>query len=477
MKKRLQLFVSLSTLVILATGMFAFVAVAEKHIDSRLSDQIAADNAVVAETVATMVGGLVAAGDRELLLASLHNVCMSVTLPNAGFICIVDGEGTIVAGPSPGAASSLDLGSLAIIPKGSDVAHAPDELPRNGSIVGKGVYGSDERVDIVAATPIPGTELTVLIHQDHRDVRTRSRDSARSLAIPALIITMLLAIVAYFVVDGIVAGYTGKLEIVNRGLSESSRKRSQLIHILCHDLKNPVGAIRTATQLLRRGGSHSGGSDHSAMDDSAAVDLIETSAKSALEMIENVRQSEALASGKRSIQLAPVDLQSCARTSVAMLRRDFAAKEVSAEVTVPDSFHAMAEETSLCNSVLNNLLSNAIKFSDRGSRVVIDADRTEGWIRLSVRDFGIGMPPDILSRVFEPTAQTSRPGTEGESGTGFGMPLVKQFVESYGGSVSIESRVNDNGGADHGTEVTILLRPATEASSPDEHGETAEEAR
>lgn len=436
--------------------MVAFVTVTRRHIDRRLSRQISADNVVVAETIATMIGRIVGTADRATLVAALQDVCMTVALPNSGYVCVVDGQGRLVAGPTTDGELPGTLDGMRIIPEGSEEARDLSELPRDRSVRGRAIYGNDPRIDIVAATPIPGTDLTVLIHQDLDSVRQRSMESAMTLAVPGAIITILLSIVAFLVVDGIVGGYKLRIEAANADLRESNRKRSQLIHILCHDLKNPVGAIRTGIGLLRGGDR----------ENDFAVDLIDTSARSALDVIENVRESEALTSGKRRIRLESVDLKRCAETSVAMLRRTFLEKGITAEVSVPKGCSALAEETSLCNSVLNNLLSNAAKFSERGSRVVIDAAREAEWITLSVRDYGIGIPEDILRRVFEPTEQTSRPGTEGESGTGFGMPLVKQFVEGYGGEVQIRSIVQENGGEDHGTEVSIRLKPGAEYAEP-----------
>jgi signal transduction histidine kinase len=110
--------------------------------------------------------------------------------------------------------------------------------------------------------------------------------------------------------------------------------------------------------------------------------------------------------------------------------------------------------------VLSNILSNAVKFSERGSRIAVWTNSTDDWVQLRIRDSGIGIPSHVLERIFDPSAQTSRPGTEGEDGTGFGMPLVKQFVESYGGWVSIKSREREESPTEHGTEVCLHLRRA-----------------
>ena len=67
------------------------------------------------------------------------------------------------------------------------------------------------------------------------------------------------------------------------------------------------------------------------------------------------------------------------------------------------------------------------------------------------------MPPEIRERLFEPGSSTTRPGTQGESGTGFGMPLVQRFVTAYGGQIEIESSESSQGAAS-GTTMVLSLQ-------------------
>jgi signal transduction histidine kinase len=87
-------------------------------------------------------------------------------------------------------------------------------------------------------------------------------------------------------------------------------------------------------------------------------------------------------------------------------------------------------------------------------------DAPGGMVRLSVRDHGIGMPGGLLADLFDVRKTTSRPGTAGEKGTGFGMPLVRRLLTAYGGSIEVSSVDEDTGAADHGTEARLLLRRA-----------------
>jgi signal transduction histidine kinase len=77
---------------------------------------------------------------------------------------------------------------------------------------------------------------------------------------------------------------------------------------------------------------------------------------------------------------------------------------------------------------------------------------------ITIKDSGIGMPDEIRHNVFKKDKQTSRIGTEGEKGTGFGMPLVKNYMEHFGGKIKVESKDIESFPDDHGTTFTIYFK-------------------
>ena len=83
-------------------------------------------------------------------------------------------------------------------------------------------------------------------------------------------------------------------------------------------------------------------------------------------------------------------------------------------------------------------------------------DKKEEQIILSIKDNGIGIPQRILDNIFDITKPTSRHGTKGESGTGYGMPLVKKFLEMS--NANIEIKTIENPHKDHGTEILLFFQ-------------------
>lgn len=223
-----------------------------------------------------------------------------------------------------------------------------------------------------------------------------------------------------------------------------SQERKELLHVLCHDLANPLNAIVGFLDLA---------------DDPQTIlevkGLLRQAAANGLALIAMVRQMRAMEDGKLSLQA--VNLSAAVRESAAMLKNLFSAKNIQLDLRLEPGLMVRAEKTSLVNSVLNNLLTNAVKFSNRGGQVRLAARAEHGRLFLAIRDDGIGMPPPLLRDLFDISKTTSRPGTEGETGTGFGMPLVRRFMQVYGGEISVTS---SDRAAEHGTEVILIFQSA-----------------
>lgn len=227
----------------------------------------------------------------------------------------------------------------------------------------------------------------------------------------------------------------------------------ELLHVLCHDLINPLTGIISCINNARAKPSRM-----ETFSTDEYQDVLLANATRGVEMINLVRKLRELEEGKMQLSIAPVNLKKAVLSSLSVLDHQFKQKEICPVCSIPDSLYVLAEETSLINTVLNNLLTNAIKFSYRGSDVTIDA-KFEGDNRalIIIRDFGIGIPGSLLPQVFDTNMPTTRPGTNQEMGTGFGLPLVKRFIESYGGSITIDSTIEMEPISQYGTEVRIVL--------------------
>ena len=108
-----------------------------------------------------------------------------------------------------------------------------------------------------------------------------------------------------------------------------------------------------------------------------------------------------------------------------------------------------------------NIVSNAIKFSEMHAQILITVSKNiDQTIRVTVKDNGEGIPKDQISNLFRLDFASTRKGTAGELGTGFGIPIAKTIVEKFGGRLSVESKCKDEYPEDHGSSFHIDLRRA-----------------
>ena len=234
-----------------------------------------------------------------------------------------------------------------------------------------------------------------------------------------------------------------RLEETNRELARTSSEREDLIRILSHDLRNPFSVIRQMGQFIEGSG-----------DEVEYIEEIRRSADNGLEIIDSVRQMLAVESGKKQLDMALIDIHDAVKEAAQNVRLRFQDKEIHVENQVAPGIKGVADHGTFVNSVLANLLGNAAKFSQPGGTVSVSAEPADGLVRVLIRDHGMGIPEQLLASIFDPFAATTREGTRGERGTGFGMPLIKRLVDRYGGAIDITSSTD---GADRGTTVTVSL--------------------
>ena len=111
-----------------------------------------------------------------------------------------------------------------------------------------------------------------------------------------------------------------------------------------------------------------------------------------------------------------------------------------------------------CQSVLGNLISNSLKFSHPGSTVHLTSRKERGNLKVLVRDEGTGFEKSKLATIFDASSPESTRGTRGEPGTGFGMPLLKRYMDYVKGEVEIDTVPQTESETNHGTKVELSFQ-------------------
>ena len=231
---------------------------------------------------------------------------------------------------------------------------------------------------------------------------------------------------------------------------EAKGNLQQLLHILCHDLANPVGNIQALLDLI--------GEAEDEAEKAGLLNLLRQVADSTLELIDRVRYIRALEEGRQPIETRAVNLLEACTAARQLVHYKLKEKDIALHIEVAPSLSVDADPTILTQTILCNLLTNAAKFSHPGSTVYMRATREDdGHVCLEVQDQGIGMDARALSNLFNPKAQVSQTGTAGEQGTGFGMLLIKRFLDAFHADIQVVSRDEKSHPENHGTTVTIRL--------------------
>jgi len=167
---------------------------------------------------------------------------------------------------------------------------------------------------------------------------------------------------------------------------------------------------------------------------------------------------------EKKLKLERLNLSAVLHETILLLGERFEQKRVKLNINVHDDIWIQAEKRSFTTSVINNLLTNALKFSFPDNAVDVTAIEAGAMVTISIEDRGIGIPATMLEHLFDMSKSISRPGTQGEIGTGFGMSLVKSFVEFYGGTIEVNSQDIQVSPDTHGTQILLHLKKSSPGS-------------
>jgi signal transduction histidine kinase len=116
-------------------------------------------------------------------------------------------------------------------------------------------------------------------------------------------------------------------------------------------------------------------------------------------------------------------------------------KNINIEISIPGNIYVIVDNH-MFDTVIRNMVSNALKFTPAGGRINLSSNIfNDKSVEVKISDTGVGMTPDLVNKLFELNANTSRLGTEGEPSTGLGLLLCKEFIHKHGGSINVESQV------------------------------------
>lgn len=212
---------------------------------------------------------------------------------------------------------------------------------------------------------------------------------------------------------------------------EANRLKDEFLATISHELRSPLNAILGWARLLREPKVQADQLER-------ALEIIERNAQAQARLIEDLLDVSRIVSGKLSVQMRPVTLNSTAQGVVADIRPDAEAKGIDLRMVEYEEIKLLGDSDRL-QQVVWNLLSNAIKFTPDGGRIEVRLNRVGERAELRVSDTGRGISPEFLPYVFDRFRQATRTDARARAGLGLGLTIVRYIVEAHGGSVTAES--------------------------------------
>jgi signal transduction histidine kinase len=252
-----------------------------------------------------------------------------------------------------------------------------------------------------------------------------------------------------------------------QALRDADRRKNEFLAVLAHELRNPLAPIRTGLEALAqlRPG-----------EESQAVHLRQIMGRQLrllVKLIDDLLDVSRISTGKVRLERERVDLRSVVEAALESSGPALDATSRDLRVDLPDVPLCVFGDAARLSQVVSNLLTNAAKYTPCGGsiRVALEAQGRDAVVR--VADNGVGIPPEMLDRIFELFAQADRTLDRAQGGLGIGLSLVRKLVTLHGGSVTAESP-----GLGRGSTFTVRL-PAleTERATSPANRRTANDAR
>jgi PAS domain S-box-containing protein len=227
-----------------------------------------------------------------------------------------------------------------------------------------------------------------------------------------------------------------EIKLKNELLQSLNAEKDKFFSILAHDLRGPMSAFVAATQILTED------MQNMTLDEIKEIMIsMKTDATNIYALLENLLEWSRLRRGVMEFNPVKLNLKETINTGIDAVSISARKKGIELSLLVPDHLEIIAD-SHMFETIIRNLVSNAVKFTSAGGKVTITAlKKDERFTEIKICDTGIGMTADMISKLFLLNEKTSRQGTEGESSSGLGLLLCKEFVEKHEGTIVVESEV------------------------------------
>ena len=214
-------------------------------------------------------------------------------------------------------------------------------------------------------------------------------------------------------------------------LRDADRRKDEFLAMLAHELRNPLAPLSNAAHILAAKAELPPQLE-------ALPGVIERQVRQLSRLVDDLLDVSRITSGRIELRKERTTLAAVVESAVEWSRAQLQAGRHALEIRLPSAPVEIEVDPVRLTQVIANLLNNAAKYSPAGAPVEIEAEAADGRTILRVVDHGIGIPSDMLEKVFDMFVQAAR-GPESRGGLGIGLTLARRLVELHGGSVTAAS--------------------------------------
>jgi len=236
-----------------------------------------------------------------------------------------------------------------------------------------------------------------------------------------------------------------KLESTNRDLVEAINARNRLFAIIGHDVRAPIGYNLQALEMIIDN------PDLVEKERNELLKMMASSSEVTYNLLDNLLVWGRSQTGKLRATPVRVKLKDLIDESLELINIGLKEKHLKVEVYVSEAHYVEADRDQLY-IVIRNLVSNAMKFTPEKGSIYISSKKVDGEVVISIRDTGIGIPDAIVNKLLDSESHVSTNGTRGEKGSGLGLKICQEIVQTNNGWMRIESSSGD------GTTITFGIK-------------------
>ncbi|MBI3578431.1 MAG: PAS domain S-box protein [Ignavibacteriales bacterium] len=218
-------------------------------------------------------------------------------------------------------------------------------------------------------------------------------------------------------------------------LKSLNAQKDKLFSILSHDLRSPFTSILGFCDILINEGEQLQPEERKEF-----MNYIKASAQQQLALVNKLLDWSRLETDRVQLDIKEIDLYGAVQSSIIALTGTAKQKEIDLVSNLPTNMNIRGD-AQLLQQIFTNLIGNSLKFTPRRGKIAIELakESKDFWV-INVSDTGVGIPASDMPKIFKAEEMYTRPGIEGEQGTGLGLPICYEIVQKHGGNIEVASQ-------------------------------------